>query len=129
MDTLRELMSLGRENWHLLKDVLSMIGGAATVLGLLATLSGFKRRRAEKAELRKQGRDAMGKIKQREDRDRSEWFAYLFRHKQAVWDAEHVDKMTVQQACGYLGDDLPEWARDGWERVLVGDLNKPIRKV
>lgn len=128
MDTIRELMALGRDNWPLLKDVLSMVGGAATVLGLLATLTGFKKRLAEKSQAKRQKKQLLREARLGVERERSEWFAYLYRHKMSDWYTHRVDKMTVQQACGYLGDDLPEWARDGWERVLVEDLNQPVKK-
>ncbi len=129
MDTLRELMSLGRENWPFLKDVLSIVGGAAMILSYLSILTGIKRRRAERKEQRLSERELLRLTKQNEDHDRSEWFAYLYRHRREQWTADKVQDMTVQQACGYLGDDLPRWAKDGWERVLVSDLNKPIKKV
>ena len=128
METFRELLSLGRENWPFLKDVLSIVGAVAAVLGGLTTLTGIRRRRAERRALRKEVRDAALTLRRLEDRDRAEWFAYLYRHKRDKWGPDAVEKMTVQQACGYMGEDLPEWAKEGWERVLVGDLNKPVRK-
>ncbi len=99
------------------------------ILSYLSILTGIKRRRAERKEASRTERDLLRLTRQGEDHDRSEWFAYLYRHKRDNWKIDMVPDMTVQQACGYLGDDLPRWARDGWERVLVSDLNKPVKKV
>ncbi len=128
MEGFKEFLELAKANWPILKDIMAILGGSATVLGAVAAVLGFKRRWAESGAEKKKGREIQRVIDRDLAQDRAKWFTRLYNEHEATWGVSHIANMTIQEACGKSGWTLPGWAIDGWERVLVGDLNKRAKK-
>ncbi len=128
MEEIKEVLELAQANWPVLKDILSIVGGSAAVMGAIATVMGIRRRWAEK-RLRKKSERGLERIVDRSlARQRAEWFVRLYAAHKDVWATAGLASMTIQQACGKAGWSLPDWATEGWERVLVSDLNQRVKK-
>ena len=87
MEGFREFLELAKDNWPILKDILAITGGSATVLGAIAAVLGFKRRWAESSAEKKKTRDIQRGIDRGMAQERSQWFAKLYNEHKSTWGA------------------------------------------
>jgi hypothetical protein len=126
---LKQLYDLARDNWDITKNCFAALGALATIVGGLRGLVLASNRYHERLERRRTAKAVRRKMERQLACDRSAWYTHAFAelaYKRSMGDK--FDRLTVQQACAYLGEPFPDWAVDGWERVYVSDLNKRVEK-
>ena len=130
MDTLSpEALQTAREIIALLAAFVSGVASVITALGL--------RRRLKEAQAARQNRRVSRlALASHTTRARAVWYTRIYRAlccvpslrpDEGLLSVPALHALTVQEACAHLGDELPGWAVDGWERCPVGVLNQPSK--